>query len=244
MFMARAIRAGRPSGDDDEIADFMTIPELSQQARAAYRENYPERLVRFNPSSRHTVRIKGPIDLSAFRHELRHDAESAFWLLLYWVLNAAAVQGPTTPVPAELWVSFTGTQMDIRPLGIPAHALDPSYAPLSELLRQLGQALKSDLHWATQEPYTYPDFLHEVFQRRILNFIFDNHDAEFMNARKADASRKLSATPTFFSLSTSQIDSSRGRSSSSKRSIDPEPESVSCHYISHSQYFHITDAHA
>ena len=117
------------------------IPELSQQACAAYGKNYPERLVRFNPGPPHAVRIKGSINPSSLRHELRHDAESAFWLLLYWVLNAAAADGPTTSVPTELWVLFAGTQMDLRPLKIPAHALDPSYAPLSELLGQLGEAL-------------------------------------------------------------------------------------------------------
>ena len=45
--------------------------------------------------------------------------------------------------------------------------------PLSELLDQLGEALESDLHWATDTPYTHPEFLHEVFQRYMLNFIFE-----------------------------------------------------------------------
>jgi len=227
MFMARAIRAGRPLGEDDDLADFRTIPDLSQQALAAYGKNFPERLIRFKPSPRHIVTIKSHIDPSPLSHELRHDAESAFWLLLYWVFNAAAVDGPITVMPQGLMGSLAEVEVDIRPLEIRPHTLDPLYAPLSELVRQLGKALQSDLYWATEAPYTHPDFLHEVFQRRILNFIFDNRDAEFMKSLKADASRKPNATPTFLSLSTSQIDSSRGRSSSSKRSIDPEPEPVS-----------------
>lgn len=94
---------------------------------------------------------------------------------------------------------------------------------------QLGKALQSDLYWATEAPYTHLDFLHEVFQCHILNFIFDNHNAEFMKSHKADASQKANPIPTFLSSWTSQIDSSCGCSSSSKCSLDPESEPVSCH---------------
>ena len=60
-------------------------------------------MMRFEPGSRHTVRIKGPIDPSSLPHKLRHDAaKSAFWLLLYHVLNASAADGPTAAMPQGL----------------------------------------------------------------------------------------------------------------------------------------------
>lgn len=97
------------------------------------------------------------------------------------------------------------------------YCLDPEYAPLSELLQQLGQGLGSDLHWATDTPYTYPKFIHGVFQRHILNF-------------EVDRSRKFANVTMTPSLSTPQVESFQ-RSGSNKHSRDPEPESesVSCY---------------
>ena len=139
MFMAHTIWADQPFGRDNILADFRTIPELSQQACAAYGKNYLEHLIHFNPSPCHTLRIKGPVDPSTLTHELCHDAKSAFWLLLYWILNAAAADGPITVIPQALVVVLAGVEVNMRPLEIPAHVLDPSYAPLSELLLNLAK---------------------------------------------------------------------------------------------------------
>ena len=233
MFMARAVRVSRPLGKVGTPAWYMKVPELSEKA-CVYRDVYPDRLIRFRHSpgspNRHTVDIDAPPNPSSWRHELRHDAESAFWLLVWWVVNAVP-DGCTSEVPIEIWVPLVGTAFEARPLDIPSGCLDPIYAPLSELLQQLGEALGSDLHWATDTPYTHPDFLHEVFQRHILNFIFENRDKNFMKLAKGDHSRipvNVSMTP---SLSTPQIESLR-RSLGGKHSRDSEPESesaVSCY---------------
>ena len=193
MFMARAVRAGGPLGEVGDRPWYQKVPELSQKAHV-YGDVFPARLTRFQHSpgspNRHTVDIDAPPDPSSWHHELRHDAESAFWLLVWWVVNAAPANGCTSIIPNELWSPLVGIITDARPWNIASDCLDPAYAPLSELLHQLGRALKFDLHWATDTPYTHPEFLHEVFQRHILNFIFENRDKDFMNLAKGDASRK------------------------------------------------------
>jgi len=220
MFMARAVRASRPLGRLGNVAVYWKVPELSQRARV-YGDVFPDRLTRFqhspNSPDDHLVRIGVPPNPNSWRHKLHHDAESAFWLLVWWVANAAPV-GCTSEIPIDLWVPLISNTNDTRPLEIPCTSFDPAYAPLSELLDQLGQALEHDLHWATVTPYTHPEFLHEVFQRHILNFIFENRNRDFMTLAKADASRKpvnVTMTP---SLATPQVDSSRSRSGGSKHS--------------------------
>ena len=204
MFMARAVRGGSPLGKAGRIALYHKVPELSQKAHV-YGDVFPDRLTRFRQSpgspNRHIVDVGAPPDSSSWRHELRHDAESAFWLLVWWVVNAASANGCTSKIPNELWSPLVGTIIDARPLNIASNCLDPAYAPLSVLLNQLGDALECDLHWATDTPYTHPDFLHEIFQRHILNFIFENRDKDFMNSAKADASRKpADVTVTSFTV--------------------------------------------
>jgi hypothetical protein len=235
MFMARAVRASGPLGNVGDPARYQKVPELSQKAHV-YEDVFPDRLTRFQqgPGSPndHIVTIGAHPDSSSWRHELRHDAESAFWLLVWWVVNATP-DGCTSEMQIELWVPLIGTAADTRSLDIPTSCLDPAYTPLSELLHQLGRALKYDLHWATDTPYTYPEFLHEVFQRHILNFIFENRDKIFMKLAKADRSRKLANVSMTPSLLTPQIESLRR---SAKRSIDSEPESM-VGFIPHLQLF-------
>ena len=58
--------------------------------------------------------------------------------------------------------------------------LDPSYNALQSLLNNLASYLEHDLHWATEAPFNDPEFLHEAFQRRILNFLIENEDEDFL----------------------------------------------------------------
>ena len=223
--MARAVRASGPLGDVGELVSFWKMPELSQKAHV-YGDVFPDRLTRFQCSpDHHIVRVGAHPDSSSWRHELRHDAESAFWLLVWWAVNAAPADGCASKIPSALWSRLIDNIEDARPLKISSNYLDPAYAPLSELLVQLGRELKHDLHWTTDTPYTHPEFLHEVFQRHILNYIFENRDQDFMNLAKGAASRKLANVTTTPSLLSPQIDSHRSRSEGSNHS-----KSVSCYY--------------
>jgi len=212
--MARAVRAGQPLGVVGDDLVFKSMPELSNMALNAYEQVFPDRLARFRQSpNKHFVEIKASADPSSWRHELRHDAESAFWLLVWWVVNASPQNGTMTKIPNGVWGPLVDTRVDVRTCKLPATALDPVYSPLGVLLNQLGDAVLHDFHWATDKPYTDPEFLHEAFQRHILNFVFANQNAGFMNLPKGDTLRKPEKITEIPSLSTSQIDSLRTHSS-------------------------------
>jgi len=248
MFMARAIRGRKPIGTTGRLAQYRKVPELSEMAHV-YREVFPDRLTRFqhSPGSpeqhmakigdelRHDTKSDAPqsdAPPNLLRHELRHEAESVFWLLVWWVVNAVP-DGCTSQIPAEVWVPLVGKHADARPLAIPSSCLAPAYASLSELLNQLGEALGDDLYWATEIPYTHPEFLHEVFQRHILNFIFENQDKYFMTLAKANHYRSPSIVTMTSSLSATQIEFVRTCSANTKhsRKSEPEAEIVSCYSI-------------
>jgi hypothetical protein len=192
MFMARAVRKGGPLGEVGKSVVYSGVPELSELARVTYEKMFPDRLVHFPNSPDCTVTIKD--NERIWRHELRHDAESAFWLLVWWALKASPKDGVMTYVPYSTRVAFqfanSTTQSDRRHnIADLVSDLDPLYLPLNDLLKELVDALIHDLHWATEEPQTHPEYLHEVFQRHILNFIFANQGKDFMNLPKTDTPR-------------------------------------------------------
>ena len=82
IFIARAVRGGGPLGRLGGPAWFQMVPELSQKAQV-YGDVFSDRLTRFQQSpgspNRHIVRVGAPPDSSLWRHELHHNAESAFW---------------------------------------------------------------------------------------------------------------------------------------------------------------------
>ena len=220
MFMARAVRQGRPIGNCGDKPFVRGMPELLPLAREAYERVFPDRLDRFPCDDGHTVTIGDTSDV-VWHHELWHDAESAFWLLVWWTVTAYPEDSSMTQLPASLWTSFTDTLLDTRPCTFSSEAVHNGYLPLHELLTQVGNAVAHDFHWATQKPYNDPEFLHEAFQRHILNFIFDHREERFMLLRKADNLRKPSSpttqTPAF---STLKIGSKRARDIE-----EPEPVS-------------------
>ncbi|KAF9477173.1 hypothetical protein BDN70DRAFT_995121 [Pholiota conissans] len=194
LFMAKAVRQNEPHGTYGEAITYKNVPKVTEQARIAYEAIHTDRLIRFPDSTpRHSLDV-GVADLTKFRHQLYHDAESAFWLLMRWALLAFPAGHTPTEVRAGLWYNLNDTDSDDRPFRIRPGALDPSYSALEGLLIALGIVLERDIHWATEEPYTYPDFIHEVFQRHLLNFIVENQDKEFMNLRRASSFRKPDST--------------------------------------------------
>ena len=117
-----------------------------------YEDIFPDRLTRFQHSpcspDDHIVDIGAPPKSSS----RRHDAESAFWLLVWWVVNSAPADSCKSGTPIGSWATLIGTTGKIIFFGFPNSYLDPPYAPpLSELLRQLGQARDNYRcwHWAT-----------------------------------------------------------------------------------------------
>ena len=163
--MVCAVRQNGPIGRAGDDLLFRTMPELLPEARKAYEQVFPERITCFQCSPElHIVNIPASSNLSSWRHELRHDAESAFWVLVWWAVNAQPDNGAKTCIPAALWAALNETSSEQRSCNFSDDALDPVYSPLLDLLNQLGKCVMYDFHWATKEPYTHPEFLHEAFQ--------------------------------------------------------------------------------
>jgi len=89
--MAQAAVMGHPHGGDPDIR-LCGLPRLSKEAHQIYGAVFPERLDQFPQplvhqttySRAHTTEINLEyLKQLPWSHELRHDAESAFWLLVW-----------------------------------------------------------------------------------------------------------------------------------------------------------------
>src|SRR5579863_8702955 len=124
-----------------------------------------------------------------WKHELDHDTESVFWLLLYWAVCAQPEQSREEAIDPFTWLSFT-ERASSRIVLIRARTFDGStrsfYRPLWPLLEVLSYILNVDRHWPESDlsdPRNDPEYLNEAFQRLILQFILDNRNKEFMKRK-------------------------------------------------------------
>ncbi|KAF8149829.1 hypothetical protein B0H34DRAFT_862560 [Crassisporium funariophilum] len=226
IFMAKAIWQGKPHGHPGGPAVYKSVPQITAQVRAAYKAAHPDRSISFPDSTGYELSRIGTADENDFRHELYHDAESAYWLLLRWVLLAYPAGTLPTEIPPTLWVLLTGTDNDYRPYRIAPHSLNPGYRELAQLLADIGGVFESNMHWAKQEPYKHLNFAHKAFQRYILNFIIKNKDEEFMDHPKADSPQPC--TPSLYPYSEVArtlpvIEGTFTSSRSSSQSSSPSP---------------------
>ncbi len=177
--MARAIRAGHLLGGSGDFTYpfYHKLPDICTSYEAAL----PDRVKRFacQISGHQPGIVRNPTKVIA-RHALRHDAESVYWVLVWWAICAAPEGRASSPVRSTLWNNLTSSDCDDRPTMIKDSDLDPSYNALQSLLNNLASYLEHDLHWATEAPFNDPEFLHEAFQRHILNFLIENKDEDFL----------------------------------------------------------------
>ena len=180
-FMARAIRAGRLRGGSLISPIFAKLPDVCTSVATKYGAALPHRVKRFASQNAHQPGpVCNPTDIAS-RHALRHDAESVYWVLVWWAICAAPEGRAASSVDASLWSCLTSSSIrDNRPTTIEDDDLDPSYNALGSLLSSLASLLGNDLHWATKAPFNHPEFLHEAFQRHILNFLVENKNEDFL----------------------------------------------------------------
>lgn len=127
--MAKAIRLGKPHGNPGRLVNYDSVPPITPQVCAAYTAAHPDRSICFSDSDPIQTTRVGTAAPNEFRHELYHDAESAYWLLLRWALLAYPAGTLPTEIPSALWTSLTDTTCDIRPHHIPEGSLNPGYGP-------------------------------------------------------------------------------------------------------------------
>jgi hypothetical protein len=77
------------------------VPESPE----VYASIHQKRIEKFREQERDTLEPERDPP-SPWRHELEHDAESVFWLLLYWAMVMQPARLPTEqidPVPGQTW---------------------------------------------------------------------------------------------------------------------------------------------
>jgi hypothetical protein len=195
MFMARAVELGRPVRP---LEDLIIVPKVPQSP-AVYEDNHPDRIKTFPHSSRVLLDLSTGIpDLLTLRHELDHDSESVFWLLLFWVVGAQPEGKKDEPVNAPIWCGLMGSA-EIR-VGLLRGSLNrathSAYQPLRPLLIDLAAILNVDRHLLPpSNPRNHPGYINEAFQRLLLRFILDHRGQEFMDLKARSFSRRLDRIP-------------------------------------------------
>ena len=208
--MARSVVAGRPLATSPFFTLF-SLPCLSGPAHAIYSKLLPERLERFPQpvadQAANGISIPGKIDkeslcLLPWTHELRHDAESCFWLLVWWAIHLrpkSSKPSPPSEIESDIFRDLTTVnpeaKKDRRGHFLDALAnqepwLDPAYRELEPLFLQMARHLMGDLYWADGQMKS-PDFLHEALQRIILNFLMKNQTNDFMDLEKDPNPREI-----------------------------------------------------
>jgi hypothetical protein len=139
--------------------------------------------------------VNGTLEVKDFKHLLRYDAESVFWILLHWsILAQPAESKPKSIIPSSPWQNLTGLE-DYRYRNfvntLDEFPLHPEYLPMSKLLDNMRQHLKVDLKFAKDKVRREnPEYLHEVFQRLILNFMADPENLDFLELEKGVQDRE------------------------------------------------------
>ena len=149
--------------------------------------------------------------ITSYSHKLSYDAESILWLLLYWAIQIQPKRGnKEDQIPGSLWVDLTSGDDKLDPrrrfVNDYSAVCHPDYRPLDTLLMSLFQQLSGYQEYvslpsegykvvsqdpdATVDTRKEEEYLHEAFQRTILNFIVENIEQPFMKAEISPIRRK------------------------------------------------------
>ncbi|KAG8946852.1 hypothetical protein FRC04_011399 [Tulasnella sp. 424] len=180
IFIARAVERGAAYPFPRHGAILPAIPPIPD----CYASNHPDRRKKF-PIEEKKALLSPAADSSGrpWRHELDHDVESAFWLLLYWSMGVQPKGSPTKPLKAAAWTRYRGH----HPFRLPT---------LVPLLCKLAEILRVDRFWLDKnETRNDQEYIAEAFQRLILQFLLDNRNKDFMKCQVSDQLREVEEIP-------------------------------------------------
>ncbi|KAG9049632.1 hypothetical protein FS837_009722 [Tulasnella sp. UAMH 9824] len=234
IFMARAVgleRALQIPRRDQYLAPMPSAPDQ-------YVEHYQDgRLEKFPPQKSRYF-IKGEDEGSApWRHELDHDIESVFWLMLYWAMTAQPKGGAAEYIATLSWSCLTG-EVKARQMLLDGFrsgltiegTFHSTFQPLGDLFEQLAEILCSvDRHWLpASDTRNDPEYSAEAFQRLILQFLIDHEkdgDESFMNQAIDSNTRELEGQGA--QVPNSSTTNQRSHASSNKRASNRTGQSES-----------------
>lgn len=176
IFMACMLRSKiYPAGKHD----LPPIPAIHSGLHQLYKQRYLERMKWFGQNNtEEEVKIpKGStLSDSKFEHHLRYDAESVFWVLTWWLIRAKPQDDKRSPhIPHPYWDNLTSEEDSrhdyfISRSQINSDSFHPAYKALYDLWDDMREHLVADFDHSKDEMKKHPEYLHEVFQRLILNF--------------------------------------------------------------------------
>jgi hypothetical protein len=212
IFISRAVEQGKPVPLNNPchlLAAVPEIPECYANAHSERNEDFPEEFVNLRD-------LENRSQDDEWRHELDHDVESVFWLLLYW---AMVVQPAKTPrgyinshIDSSSWSSLLGdfkarqglvSGLSSYDMDMPTNLIHSVYEPLWPLIKSLAAILVVDRHWLPKSSARKrPEYMCEAFQRLILRFIISERDKYFMTCRVGASLRREQSVAQSQALST------------------------------------------
>ena len=201
-------------------------PECYANAHSKRMDDFPEEIkVLVDPR-----KLKNQPHDDRWRHELDHDVESVFWLLLYWAMVAQPEGGPGEYMDSGSWTRMlkdsnnrAGLVSNLSSGPPPQNLIHSVYEPMWPLISNLAALLVVDRHWIPESSARKrPDYMCEAFQRLILQFIDSKRSENFMTCRVADSLRQVEGVPQSQALSTppSQLKESERQTQAKRRRLD------------------------
>ncbi|PVF91088.1 hypothetical protein CPB86DRAFT_830744 [Serendipita vermifera] len=147
--------------------------------------------------------IAEEIGLEYDLHHLRYEAESLFWVLLFWCITAQPCYQPEWAnivykrflklIPRSDWDSLIEVN-DRRHshfiMDFPRTCLHPAYSSFYMLLKGIMEQLGVDPEFTKDTLKKEPEYLHEAMQRLIINFLAENINNPFMDLERMDKWRE------------------------------------------------------
>jgi hypothetical protein len=192
--MARMVRSNKyPAG----FYELPPMPAVASQLHTQYESLLKGRLKAFPPANdMDELKVRrGEADSSKFRHLLRYDAESVFWCLVWWCIQARPDKVPDEELSHAHWSTLIDNDDQMRDSTFiskfPRSCLHSYYSKLNELLDDMRKHLQGDLDLSELKKGK-PEYVHEAFQRLILNFLITYKDEAFMDLKKHHFPRQVS----------------------------------------------------
>lgn len=198
MFIARAVQKGGPLSISP-MGGFPSLPALSNKIASFYASVHPERIF----DGPQNIEIVTPPEIpelsEVWQHALCHDGESIIWSLFVWTVGAQPKTQAHHSIDSIIWSlllpahksGHNSPEDDYRStvlggLASGCNVLQTGYQELQPLLQKLAGDILNDYYWAKDPNRRRPDYVHEILQRHILNFILDNNHEDFMDLEKKD----------------------------------------------------------
>ena len=215
------------------IAVVPAIPDSPNE----YSSKHPARINKF--SSAEEIVIRRPANENnlndQWRHELEHDAESVFWLLLYWAMvvqpESLSKKIRNETIDSAAWAEITGDAEKRNALvnslaqGLLPRVTHSIFKPLLSLIENLAAFLVVDRHWLKHsDNRNQVEYLNEAFQRLILRFILDNRSEKFMNIHVDSNLRSVEPVPQSEKHSTTTLQARNAEETRKRPSPQPSIE--------------------